>query len=213
MTIKEIETLIHFDETRTLELKKTTGELKDGMRSACAFLNIVGGWWVSDGLSLDDLMKPHSSHAQNPLIAQVMYYGKYLETWGRGIELMQEQCEFANTPAPQFSVEGGCFCVTFMRPIYDGKKGVSQDVPQGGTQGGTQDGTQDGTQEKSQSDNELDVWIVEQIKKNPKITTEELAVKSQKGVRTIKRHISMIGNVRFIGSGYSGHWEIVENDN
>ena len=205
MTIKEIETLIHFDETRTLELKKTTGELKDGMRSACAFLNIVGGWWVSDGLSLDDLMKPHSSHAQNPLIAQVMYYGKYLETWGRGIELMQEQCELANTPAPQFFVEGGCFRVTFMRPFYNEKKG--------GTQGGTQDGTQDGTQEKSQSDNELDVWIVEQIKKNPKITTEELAVKSQKGVRTIKRHISMMGNVRFIGSGYSGHWEIVENDN
>ena len=209
MTINDIQTLINKDETRELELKKTTGELKDGMRSACAFLNIVGGWWVSDGLSLDDLMKPHSSHAQNPLIAQVMYYGKYLETWGRGIELMQEQCEFANTPAPQFSVEGGCFRVTFMRPFYNEKKDGTQD----GTQGGTQDGTQDGTQEKSQSDNELDVWIVEQIKKNPKITTEELAVKSQKGVRTIKRHISMMGNVRFIGSGYSGHWEIVENDN
>ena len=172
-------------------------------------VEIANSGLLPDGLSLDDLMKPHSSHAQNPLIAQVMYYGKYLETWGRGIELMQEQCEFANTPAPQFFVEGGCFRVTFMRPIYDEKKGVSQDVPQGGTQ----DGTQDGTQEKSQSDNELDVWIVEQIKKNPKITTEELAVKSQKGVRTIKRHISMIGNVRFIGSGYSGHWEIVENDN
>lgn len=26
-------------ESRTLELKKTTGELKDGMRSACAFPN------------------------------------------------------------------------------------------------------------------------------------------------------------------------------
>ena len=31
MTIEEIQTLIHGDETRTLELKKTTGELKDGM--------------------------------------------------------------------------------------------------------------------------------------------------------------------------------------
>lgn len=205
MTLNDIQTLINKDETRELELKKTTGELKDGMRSACAFLNIVGGWWVSDGLSLDDLMKPHSSHAQNPLIAQVMYYGKYLETWGRGIELMQEQCELANTPVPQFSVEGGCFRVTFLRPIYDEKK----DVLQGGTQGGTQDGTQ----EKSLSDKKLDVWIVEQIKKNPKITTEELAVKSQKGVRTIKRHISMLGNVRFIGSGYSGHWEVYGKEN
>ena len=44
MTIEEIQALIHADETRTLELKKTTGELKDGMRSVCAFLNTAGGW-------------------------------------------------------------------------------------------------------------------------------------------------------------------------
>ena len=44
MTIKDIQALIHGDETRTLELKKTTGELKDGMHSVCAFLNTAGGW-------------------------------------------------------------------------------------------------------------------------------------------------------------------------
>ncbi|MBO6026851.1 MAG: putative DNA binding domain-containing protein [Bacteroidales bacterium] len=44
MTIDDIQRLIQYDETRTLEIKKTTGELKDGMRSACAFLNTVGGW-------------------------------------------------------------------------------------------------------------------------------------------------------------------------
>ena len=44
MTIDDIQRLIQNDETRTLELKKTTGELKDGMRSACALLNTSGGW-------------------------------------------------------------------------------------------------------------------------------------------------------------------------
>ena len=44
MTTEDIQILIHGDETRTLELKKTTGELKDGMRSVCAFLNTAGGW-------------------------------------------------------------------------------------------------------------------------------------------------------------------------
>ena len=38
--------IIAGDETRTLELKKTTGELKDGMHSACAFLNTDGGWLI-----------------------------------------------------------------------------------------------------------------------------------------------------------------------
>ena len=39
MTIDDMKKIIDGDETRTLEMKKTTGELKDGMRSVCAFLN------------------------------------------------------------------------------------------------------------------------------------------------------------------------------
>lgn len=46
MTIHDIEALISSDESRTLELKKTTGELKDGMHAACAFLNTEGGWLI-----------------------------------------------------------------------------------------------------------------------------------------------------------------------
>ena len=43
MTIDDIKDLIKIDETRTVELKKTTGELKDGMHSLCAMLNSDGG--------------------------------------------------------------------------------------------------------------------------------------------------------------------------
>ena len=68
---------------------------------------------------------------------------------------------------------------------------------------GTQDGTQDGT---------LDVWIVEQVAKNSKITTEELAKLSGKGVRTIKRHISQLSQIKYVGSGYSGHWVVIQNE-
>lgn len=46
MTIDDIRRLIAPDEHRELELKKTTGELKDGMHSACAFLNTEGGWLI-----------------------------------------------------------------------------------------------------------------------------------------------------------------------
>ncbi len=44
LTIDELKILIGSDEHRQLELKKTTGELKDGMHTACAFLNTEGGW-------------------------------------------------------------------------------------------------------------------------------------------------------------------------
>ena len=46
MTIDSIKTLIDSGESRTLELKKSTGELKDGMHTACAFLNSDGGWLI-----------------------------------------------------------------------------------------------------------------------------------------------------------------------
>ncbi len=46
MNIEDIKKIIQSDETRTLELKKSTGELKDGMHSACAMLNGDGGWLV-----------------------------------------------------------------------------------------------------------------------------------------------------------------------
>ena len=51
-------------------------------------------------------------------------------------------------------------------------------------------------------------WLEEQIKENPKVTTTELALRSGKGIRTIKRYISRLPHVRYVGSGYSGHWEI-----
>ena len=54
MTIQEIEQLIANGETQTLELKKTTGELKEAMHTACAFLNSDGGWLLF-GITPDSL--------------------------------------------------------------------------------------------------------------------------------------------------------------
>ena len=44
LTIHDIETIIRRDESRILEVKKTTGELVAGMQSGRAFLNTEGGW-------------------------------------------------------------------------------------------------------------------------------------------------------------------------
>ena len=84
-------------------------------------------------------------------------------------------------------------------------QGVPQDVPQSGTQGGTQGDTQGDTQEL-----DLDTWIEHEIARNPKITTEELARLSGKSIITIKRHLAKLKHINYVGSGYSGHWEIIQ---
>ena len=76
---------------------------------------------------------------------------------------------------------------------------------EGDTQGGTQGVTQDDTQGL-----DLDSWIENEIANNPKITTEELARLSGKSIITIKRHLAKLKHINFVGSGYSGHWEIIQ---
>ena len=43
MTVEDIQRIIATDESRVLEVKKTTGEIIAGMQSGCAFLNTEGG--------------------------------------------------------------------------------------------------------------------------------------------------------------------------
>ena len=80
---------------------------------------------------------------------------------------------------------------------------------EGDTQGGTQDDTQGDTQDDTQG-LDLDSWIENEIANNPKITTEELARLSRKSIITIKRHLAKLKHINYVGSGYSGHWEIIQ---
>ena len=75
LTIEELKILIQTDEHRQLELKKTTGELKDGMHAACAFLNTEGGWLIFGVVptSLKILGRQVTDSAQRE-IAQALSY-------------------------------------------------------------------------------------------------------------------------------------------
>jgi ATP-dependent DNA helicase RecG len=88
-------------------------------------------------------------------------------------------------------------------------EGDTQSVPQDGTQDDTQDDTQGDTQDDTQG-LDLDSWIENEIANNPKITTEELARLSGKSIITIKRHLAKLKHINYVGSGYSGHWEIIQ---
>ena len=57
--------------------------------------------------------------------------------------------------------------------------------------------------------NDLDTQIIYLIKKDDKISTEQMSKILEVSTRTIKRHIKEMNNIKYIGSGYSGHWEIL----
>ena len=183
-------------------------------------------------MNLEDI----PSVRRNPVIADIFAQLGYMERKGSGmgkiINPIKTLPYFEEKMLPTFFSDRAQFTVTFPNMIMawqeshpgieanfvenkGGTQDGTQDGTQGGTQGGTQDGTQGGTQDGTQGgtqDDELDKWIEYQVAVYPKITTEELASLSGKGLRTIKRRIAKMPHIRYVGSGYSGHWEVKKKE-
>ena len=56
---------------------------------------------------MEKMKSEHCSEPQNPLIANVLYRRKLLESWGRGISVMTKECQKANLPEPEFELSNG----------------------------------------------------------------------------------------------------------
>lgn len=56
------------------------------------------------GWDMDRIRTEHGSKPRNPLIADTLYVRKVLESWGRGINLMIEECQKAGVPDPEFQI-------------------------------------------------------------------------------------------------------------
>lgn len=64
-------------------------------------------------LPIERLMEEHDSKPQNPIIANVLYKSKVLESWGRGIRTMIDECERVGLPAPEINTDGNFVWVVF----------------------------------------------------------------------------------------------------
>lgn len=48
------------------------------------------------------------------------------------------------------------------------------------------------------------------IQTNPKVSTADMAKELGIGIAAVKRKIKKIPNISYVGSGNSGHWELIE---
>lgn len=60
---------------------------------------------LPSGWNVEKLKSEHNSAPQNPLIANVLYKRKFLESWGRGVKLMMDECRKAGLPEPEFKTD------------------------------------------------------------------------------------------------------------
>ena len=54
------------------------------------------------GVSGTEIKSLHKSVLRNPKIANVLYYRKIIESWGRGIDMIVDECLQAGHPEPTF---------------------------------------------------------------------------------------------------------------
>ena len=62
---------------------------------------------------MERLLGLHDSQPHNSIIANVLYKSTILESWGRGIKLMVDECRRVGIPDPEFHCDGGFVWVIF----------------------------------------------------------------------------------------------------
>lgn len=158
-------------------------------------LEIYSPGGMPDGSMIQDrdpLTVP--STRRNPVLADMFNRLGYMERKGSGfwkiLNGYKAQINYTEDKRPAFRSDRYQFTVVMPNLNY----GVPQDVPQRVPQDVPQD--------------DLDAKILALIQKDNKISTEKLGMALGVSYKTIRRHIKAMGNVRYIGRGFSGHWEI-----
>lgn len=105
LTINEIQDILNRDESRILEVKKTTGELVAGMQSGCAFLNTEGGWLFFGihptslkilGQDVADQTRQDIAKEMRKFAPAIDLYAQYIDVPGRP----EQKVIAINFPAP-----------------------------------------------------------------------------------------------------------------
>lgn len=90
--------------------------------------------------------------------------------------------------------------VTIPRLLHEKEDSVLQDV------------SQEVPQSVPQDNSVLRQTILDMIRRDSKVSREDIAKKANVSVKTIQREIKRMPNIRYVGSGYSGHWEIITSE-
>ena len=180
-------------ETQNTEYKRLWKD--EFLKEICAFANAQGGTLY---IGIDDNghvvgVNEAKNKPRNLNIASVFYMAGFIEAWGRGYKKIQDGFNAAHLPMPVFATAFGGVEVTITRPKA------------------TESGGQNGGQNAEQL-TERQHTIIELIKKNPKVTLEEIAKNIGVSVPTASRETTWMQENKIIkrtSKNRYGEWVIV----
>jgi ATP-dependent DNA helicase RecG len=102
-------------ESQTVEWKESWRD--EYIRWVCGFANAQGYFWndgqLPDNWTVAQLLSKHASKPFNPLIANAFFRAGMIESWGRGIEKIKQECEAAGVPVPDYRTDASGLMVKF----------------------------------------------------------------------------------------------------
>ena len=117
-----------------------------------------------------------------------------VESWGRGISKILDECEKENVPKPTFDLSMGGVDARFIPKIFESNTTLSPET------------TQKSTLESTLKTKQL-------IEENPHITISELAEKLSISKRAVDKQVAKLkenGIMERIGPDKGGYWKIIE---
>ncbi len=202
-----------YSESETVELKKSTGELKEAVANALMHrdynvrgtslnveifddrIEIRNPCSLYGGLTLNKILKDNVSKRRNELIADLFHRIHFIEKWGRGIELI-----LSKEPKTTFKEVADIFYTVFERKRED----LTMEKIGGGQIGGQIGGLIISEKQKE---------ILELLKANPKISRVELTAKLNINPSAIQKHINALKAktlIKRIGAAKGGYWQIIK---
>ena len=158
-------------------------------------LEIFCAGGLPEGMTLELLMRKHTSVLRNTSLASVFYSAGFVESWGQGISKVRSGCTLNGNPEPEFQEFCGGVLVTLFKAKVDGA-------------------TADKTMTIKLDD--VDREILKLMSDNPAISASSISKNIGLNSRTIQRHILALRDAGIIvreGGDRGGRWMIKEGVN
>jgi ATP-dependent DNA helicase RecG len=156
---------------------------------------------LPDDWTVEKLFDKHPSQPYNPDIANTFFRAGYIESWGRGMKKIIDECTKAGLPEPAFDYDANGLMVEFKgKPVA-----MSEEMA-----GEMEEASVKASVKMSVK---TSVKILEQMKANPKITMPELASILGVTKRSIERNIQKLQKenlLKRLGADKGGKWQVVE---
>ena len=138
-------------------------------------------------------MKTHNSRPYNPDLANTFFRAGYIESWGRGIQKICEECDLIGAKIPEYSILGDDIIVKFAAVANSKDFNRTNSVRKG---------------------KGVNTKVLELIAAQTDISLSEIADRLGVSYKTVQRAVAdlkRIGVIERIGGRRKGYWRVKEN--